>query len=197
MPTGSYKRKPENNLKMSKKMKGRVFTDEHKKHLRENHARGMKGKHHTEKAKLLISKANSGSRNFFYGKKHTEETLEKLRNRVVSEKTKAKIREARLKQRMPKKDTKIEILMRGELKKQGIQFREQVPLGGVAIVDFFIPKYNVSIQCDGEYWHKLPKRKLADIRQNKILRKQGYKVFRFWGEEIKESASSCVNSLQL
>lgn len=157
----------------------------------------MKGKHHTKKSKLLISKANSGKNNFFYGKKHTEETLNKLRNRVVSEKTKEKLRSLRLKQHIPKKDTKIEVLMRNELKKRGIQFSEQVPLAGVSIVDFFIPKSKIVIQCDGEYWHQLPKRELADIHQNEVLTKQGYKVFRFWGKEIKKSVSLCVDTLQL
>ena len=178
------------------KLREKVFTEEYRKHLKETHV-GMKGKHHTKKSKSLIGKANSGKNNYWYGKHLSEETLKKMRGCVVSEDTKEKIRAKRLIQKIPSKDTKIELIMREELKKHNIDFQEQVPLGGVAIVDFFIPKSKITIQCDGEYWHQLPKRKISDARQDEVLRNQGYKVFRFWGNDIKKSVSSCVNSLQL
>jgi hypothetical protein len=45
----------------------------------------------TDEAKLHLSKLNSGSGNAFFGKKHSEETKEKLRN-PKSEETKEKLR---------------------------------------------------------------------------------------------------------
>jgi len=49
------------------------------------------------------------------------------------------------------KDTKIELKMEELLKNLGIEYRKQVPLLGVAVVDFYIPSKKLVIQCDGCY----------------------------------------------
>jgi hypothetical protein len=63
-------------------------TDEHKKKLRI----AMVGKKVSEETKKKLSNAVSGSKNGFYGKKHTEKTLQKLR-KPKSEATKKKMSE--------------------------------------------------------------------------------------------------------
>ena len=90
-----------------------------------------------------------------------------------------------------KKDTLPERLIEKELLKQGILYSKQVPLLGVAIVDFLLPD-KVIIQVDGDYWHSLPKVKKRDANQDFILGFKGYKIYRFWERNIKKSPSACI-----
>lgn len=50
------------------------------------------------------------------------------------------------------KNTKIEILISNKLNQLDIEFIPQKHSGGF-IYDFFIPEYDIFIECDGIYWH--------------------------------------------
>jgi len=45
-------------------------------------------------------------------------------------------------------------------------------------VDFYIPRLNLVIECDGTYWHGLPKVQTKDRREDGWLFKHGYRVLR-------------------
>lgn len=51
------------------------FTESHRNHC----GNAMRGKHHSDNTRLLISIKTSGSRNPFYGKKHSEDSKSKIR----------------------------------------------------------------------------------------------------------------------
>ena len=123
-----------------------------------------------------------GKNNSFFGKKHSQKTIEILRKK-------------RLLQKLITKDTNIELKVEKELQKRGINYQKQVPLCNIAIVDFYLPEYRIVIQCDGDYWHNLQGRKEKDERQNKILIFNGFNVYRFWEYEIKQSVENCINKL--
>ena len=82
---------PEISKKISKSLKHRKFSEEHKKNiskarkgmkLSEEHKKNISeansGKKHTPETKAKISKANSGENNPMYGKKHSEEIRKKI-----------------------------------------------------------------------------------------------------------------------
>lgn len=50
--------------------------------------------------------------------------------------------------------------------------------------DFYLPKKNLIIECDGEYWHMTQKIKLRDNRKDKLLEKLGYNILRLSGQDI-------------
>jgi hypothetical protein len=84
------------NEKRSKKLKGRKFTEEHrrKKSLAQTGEKNHRfGKHQTIEQNKKQSEIMSGENNSFYGKHHTEETLEKLR-KPKTEEHKRKISES-------------------------------------------------------------------------------------------------------
>ncbi len=130
-----------------------------------------------------------------YGNKKAEERIKK-------------IREARLRQRFPK-ITKIEKITKKLLLKMGcremesleecktsIDFVCQKAVENVCQPDFVFPMRKVIIECDGDYWHgniaffdKLDKTqrfvRKKDKKQQRKLENEGWKIYRFWENYIK------------
>ena len=97
--------------------------------------------------------------------------------------------------KMPNKETSIEKEIERELKKRKIKYRKQEALCKISVVDFYLPELKTVIYCDGDYWHRLPGCKEKDERQNKVLKDEGYKVFRFWESEIHKSSKNCIDKI--
>lgn len=89
--------------------------------------------------------------------------------------------------------TSIEIKMADELSARGIDYIEQYNVGDRYVVDFYIPKYNIIIECDGDYWHNLPEVVAKDKRKNVYIKACGYSLYRFWEHEINTDVSACVD----
>ena len=93
------------------------------------------------------------------------------------------------------RDTAIELSMQEELILRHILFYKQFPIKGYVRVDFYLPEFNVVIECDGCYWHGCQEHRPGsykdkhekDEQRNIIIRDNGYKLFRFWEHDIKKS----------
>jgi DNA mismatch endonuclease (patch repair protein) len=117
------------------------------------------------------------------------------------EKTKEKLRVARLNRIIPKKDTSIEKMVQNALKKESIEeWVTHYPVIGQPDIAF--PERKVAIFCDGCYWHNCPScgnnkhDKNSDQRINEELKKQGWKVLRFWEHEIRENLDSVIEKIK-
>lgn len=92
-------------------------------------------------------------------------------------------------------ETNIEKLFRKELEcrglRTGIDFAIQFPLRYSFILDIAFPNYMLAIELDGEAYHPTQR----DVIKDKILKKLGWKVIRFWGREIEEDVVGCVNKI--
>lgn len=82
--------------------------------------------------------------------------------------------------------------------------------------DFVLVRYKIAIFCDSEFWHgydwelrkkdfkvrqdfwiaKIESNIKRDIEVNSTLKKTGWKVFRFWGNEIKKNPEKCANKIE-
>ncbi len=144
---------------------------------------------------------------------HKEKTSKALKKYYIehpkSEESKRKSKEARLKQILPRKDTKIEVAMQNILTQNGIIFTKHKPLLGQP--DIFIEP-NICIFCDGDYWHANPlfykendimmNNKMArqvwdkDRKITETLESQGKIVLRFWESEINGSIDSCIEKIK-
>lgn len=126
------------------------------------------------------------------------------RNEIIN-----KFRKARMLQRFPLKSTNIEIMMQEELKKRNINFITHYPILDICWPDIIIPKEKLLIQCDGDWWHANPKfynhENLSEIQKNNvrrdtfqdaILRQNGWNIMRFWGSEITNNISFCVDRVE-
>ena len=125
---------------------------------------------------------------------------EVMRGKKHSEVTKQKLREARLKQVFPIKDTSIETTLQEELDQRGIDYQIHLPVCGICQPDIVFPKQKVAVFADGDYWHsksfKNGEAWRKDRRQEKTLRENGWGVLRFWGSEIKADVSGCVDKIE-
>lgn len=91
------------------------------------------------------------------------------------------------------KESSIERKMREELIKRGIEFEQEYPFLQRYHIDFYIPKYRIAIECDGDYWHNIPKVIEKDKRKNKDIESHGISLYRFWESEINEDVAACVD----
>jgi very-short-patch-repair endonuclease len=89
--------------------------------------------------------------------------------------------------------TSIEIKVGEILKEIGINYISQKVMGPY-IVDFYLPDAKIVIECDGDYWHNLPKLKARDERKDRWLNSHGQKVIRIWEHEINEDAFLAVTN---
>lgn len=87
-----------------------------------------------------------------------------------------------------KRPTSIEKKVYDELKAKGLLFERQKTIGNKFTVDVYIPKLNLIIECDGDYWHNLPNNKRRDISKDAYLKKCGFDVLRLTGTEIKDDS---------
>ena len=109
----------------------------------------------------------------------------------------------------PKEDTSIEVKIQEFLKSLKIEFRTHVYMKEIENqyrCDIFVPKYNLIIECDGDYWHgnpeKFSKERLTEKQINQKERDNlrtsqlinaGYVVLRLWECDIKKMDINLFN----
>ena len=92
---------------------------------------------------------------------------------------------------------KLELKGNKILDRLAIEYETQYLISNKFCVDVYIPKYNLIIQWDGNYWHgkgkkyedldpRVKKRVDLDKSQNSYFKKSGYAVLRFWEDEVVE-----------
>ena len=113
------------------------------------------------------------------------------------------------------KDSGIELLLRKELWNRGLRYRKNAKsvFGHPDIV--FIGK-KVAVFCDSEFWHgsnwevkkeeiksnrdlwipKIERNMQRDIEVTEKLVSEGWRVLRFWGNEIKKNCIGCANEVE-
>lgn len=120
--------------------------------------------------------------------------------------------------RIKSKDTKIEIMLRKALWNKGFRYRKNYSkLPGKP--DIAITKYNIAIFCDSEFFHgknweeslhaqilkgknaefwekKISRNMARDLETDMKLRGLGWRVLRFWGNEIRKHTDQCILALE-
>lgn len=113
------------------------------------------------------------------------------------------------------KNTKIEILLAKALWAKGFRYRRNNnKVFGKP--DFTFKKLKIAIFCDSEYFHgknwdkqkhriktnsefwinKIEGNIIRDKKVNRVLKEAGWKVIRFWGEDINKKTEKCVNIIE-
>ncbi len=113
------------------------------------------------------------------------------------------------------KKTKIEELLAKSLWSKGYRYRRN----NIKIIgkpDFTFTKYKIAIFCDSEFfhgkdwetqklriktntefWHKKIESNITrDDKVNDILLKNGWKVIRFWGNDLRKNIDLCCKKIE-
>lgn len=120
-------------------------------------------------------------------------------------------------QNIKSKDTQIEMILRKALWEKGYRYRKHYScLPGKP--DIVLIKYKIAIFCDGEFFHgkdwenlqlrleksnnkefwisKISRNRERDDEINKRLLFMGWKVLRFWGNDIKKNTEECIKVIE-
>jgi DNA mismatch endonuclease (patch repair protein) len=113
--------------------------------------------------------------------------------------------------KIPGKNTKPELKFRKALWSTGLRYRVN-NRGLPGTPDISIKKYKLAVFIDGEFWHghnwkekknkiksnkgywipKIERNMVNDQNNNHLLEYMGYKVFRFWADEINKNLGNCI-----
>ena len=75
----------------------------------------------------------------------------------------------------------------------GYKFKRQALIGQY-IVDFICPEKNLIIELDGGQHNEIDNIKY-DIKRTQYLNSQGYKVIRFWNNEIRDNFDGVMEAI--
>ena len=73
----------------------------------------------------------------------------------------------------------------------GVKFRRQVVIDDIYIVDFLCVEKNLVIEIDGSQ-HAESK---TDLERTAYLEKRGFKVLRFWNNEVNTNLQGCLEAI--
>lgn len=141
-------------------------------------------------ARFKKGHSQRGINNSFYGKRHSDEVIERFKRRAHSS--------------VKKKYTKPEKILEEELNNANIYFIVQKIFdirNTIHPVDFFIPP-NICIEVDGERWHtRLIHGLTGKVNLNRDyiidyeLEKQEYRVLRFWESDVINNRQWVINQI--
>ena len=115
--------------------------------------------------------------------------------RSHSAETRAKCRQARLRQTFLNRLTSIECDLRDEFLRRGLAFEMHKSMFGRYQPDFVFEEARLIVQADGDYWHNLPNARERDHLFNCEAAIRGWSVARFWEQDIIKSAERCGQAI--
>lgn len=131
-------------------------------------SKGAKGKPKSNKHKKILSKLKKGV-------KRNKTTIEKIKRKRAEQKNTW--------------TSSIEFKIRDFLENLAIEYIPHKLISNIKNkyqCDIYIPKYNLIIECDGDYWHKYPYGNDIDKIRTSEMENIGYIVLRLWERDIKD-----------
>jgi G:T-mismatch repair DNA endonuclease (very short patch repair protein) len=209
------------------------FGKVHKQTAKELIGRRNKGKTRTEEFKQMVSRHSvkfwtdekrkkhsdrmSGSLNPFFGKRHSEDIQEKIKQKNIQyyknhPEEIIKRREYTLNQMLNRKfrKTQPEIEVEQYLRRNGVSAKYNFILRKTYQYDFIILGTNVLIEVHGDYFHANPskygesKRQLNEMQKKKIeidkkkklfAEEFGFEVLYIWEEQVKNGDFSSLSKI--
>jgi very-short-patch-repair endonuclease len=132
------------------------------------------GYHHTPEARAKMSAAHTG--------------------KIITPEWRARLSAAVTPNRVFS-NTCIERKVRDLLIEYEISFAQTQRIPNVGFVDFYLPKHNRVIECDGDYWHGLPGAAEKDRRRNQALVEQGISILRLPEHRINKDWEAVRNEV--
>ena len=162
--------------KLEKSLKGRKFSEEGKKALSEGQKGRQgywKGKHLSEDHKRKISETEKGKIPPWKGTKLSIDHKNKIMKSIGKY--------------FENNKSSIELKVENQLIKYKIKYFSQKSINnGSFIIDFYLPEYQLVIECNGDYWHSRPERKERDQKLEEYVLSKGKDILWLWEHEIND-----------
>lgn len=156
---------------------GRKVSDETRKKLADCQRGRIKSKEEIEK----LSNSLKGHTTWNKGRNWTEEEKENIRKGVLKS---GKYGLNTITCGIP---TSIEIKVCQQFEDHGIRYVYQKPIcNGHFIVDFYLPEYQLVVECNGDYWHSRPERQERDRKLEEYVLSKGKDILWLWEHEIND-----------
>ena len=98
--------------------------------------------------------------------------------------------------RLYTKQTKQEVKLEKELCKLGVRYRTQhIVMGARAILDFYLPDYNLCIEVD-DPGHLRKQKKSQDQERTKRLTNLGIQVIRYTNDDVDKRMRTTISSIR-
>lgn len=68
----------------------------------------------------------------------------------------------------------------------GLTFIPQYCISGYGVADFYNPWLRMIVECQGDYWHSLPRSRERDRHKRQFALDGGYQLVELWESDIKE-----------
>lgn len=148
------------------------------------------------KTKYTDSRIMAGVSKISKARKETwKNYTQKEKDKIISHLTSACLK--------ARKDTKIEIIIQDILNNNNIKYIKNYRIS-CFVLDFYLPDYNLVIECQGDYWHANKKyfKKLNQIQKNNkkrdkkkrnFLLQNNYKFLFFWENYILKNKDNLYN----
>lgn len=175
----------ERRKKISRKLKGRQFSQNWREKI-SNSLKGLKrGKKNPAKRPEVQKKISEALKKSWQDPNSGLNSLE--RSKKLRKRTLAQLKEN------PIKVSSAEIKLREALKNCDLNnFIPQFQVLDRYLIDIAFPKEKLAIECDGSYWHNLPKRIEGDKLRNRRLKKEGWKILRIPNKNIHNHVDQVV-----
>jgi very-short-patch-repair endonuclease len=124
------------------------------------------------------SLSHPGDENGMWGRKHSEEVIEKCRAAKIQN-----LKDGVYSSSTSQGELKLLVRLREAVGEVIHQFT--VP-NYHRVYDFYIPSLNLIVEYDGDYWHREGKYLAKDVKDTNKAIKRGFNVFRYWESTVKE-----------
>jgi len=124
------------------------------------------------------SLSHPGDTNGMWGRKHSEEVIEKCRAAKIQN-----LKDGVYSSSISQGELKLLVRLREAVGEVIHQFT--VP-NYHRVYDFYIPSLNLIVEYDGDYWHREDKYLAKDVKDTDKAIKRGFNVFRYWESTVKE-----------
>lgn len=164
----------------------------------------MKGKNvgrkHTKEAIAKIKKARARQHQVFDEKarKNMSEAQKKFWKSLSKEERDARVKKFIDAPKKVTKDTKIELEVERQLKELNLIYEKQKYCYNKKAkrgfyIDFYLPEYDIMIECNGNYWHsqkhRIDRDKLLNdlVLNSKKSKHKNLKLITLWEDDIKSN----------
>lgn len=212
---------PETRKKISDALKGQPkppITEETRQKLRDSHrgqsnphtpewndriAQALTGRKLSQEHREATSRGHMGQEPWNRGISPSDETRQRIseanrqRWAQIPQAERVKLipafHRAGLKAAHRTKRSRIERAIEVELMALNIAFIAQHEIGKYH-ADFYLPAWNLVLECDGAYWHSLPQAQARDRERDAWMRAQGYRIVRLGEWDIRADAFAALQA---